>query len=151
MSSGGRDGLEAWGEQHLASIRKEREKLERRLNAFTAEIEKLEAQRKQMLISREEQKDTELNPEYDLMMERGIARVTNKQAELKQRQSEMIKRLGAYKREEQQLLMVLKHERFSEWAALKQRRDQTAAELARLDAELRQLLDSMLCDLQAEQ
>jgi predicted RNase H-like nuclease (RuvC/YqgF family) len=150
MSSGGREGLDDWIEQNVGGIRQEREKLERRLHALTAEIKKLEAQREQMLVSREEQKDPELNPEYELMMERGIARVTNKRAELKQRQSEMTKRLNALEHEEQQLMTVLRHERFGDWVLLKKRRDETAAELARVDAELRQLLESMTRDLQAE-
>jgi chromosome segregation ATPase len=150
MSSGGHEGLEDWVEQHVGVIREEREKLERRLHALTAEIKKLEAQREQMLVSREEQKDPELNPEYELMMERGIARVTNKRAELKLRQSEMTKRLNALEHEERQLMTVLRHERFGEWVVLKKRRDETAAELERLEAELRQLLESMTCDLQAE-
>jgi chromosome segregation ATPase len=150
MSSGGREGLDDWIEQNVGGIRQEREKLERRLHALTAEIKKLEAQREQMLVSREEQKDPELNPEYELMMERGIARVTNKRAELKLRQSEMTKRLNALEHEERQLMTVLRHERFGEWVVLKKRRDETAAELERLEAELRQLLESMTCDLQAE-
>jgi predicted RNase H-like nuclease (RuvC/YqgF family) len=150
MSSGGREGLDDWIEQNVGGIRQEREKLERRLHALTAEIKKLEAQREQMLVSREEQKDPELNPEYELMMERGIARVTNKRAELKQRQSEMTKRLNALEHEEQQLMTVLRHERFGDWVLLKKRRDETAAELAQIDAELRQLLESMTRDLQAE-
>jgi chromosome segregation ATPase len=150
MSSGGREGLDDWIEQNVGGIRQEREKLERRLHALTAEIKKLEAQREQMLASREEQKDPELNPEYELMMERGIARVTNKRAELKQRQSEMTKRLNALEHEEQQLMTVLRHERFGDWVLLKKRRDETAAELAQIDAELRQLLESMTRDLQAE-
>ena len=150
MSSGERKGLEDWVEQHMGGIRQEREKLERRLHALTAEINKLEAQRDQMLVSREEQKDPELNPEYELMMERGIARVTNKQAELKQRQSEMTMRLNALEQEETQLLKVLRHERFGDWVLLKKRRDETALELTRLDAELRQLLESMVSDLQSE-
>jgi chromosome segregation ATPase len=150
MSSGGREGLDDWIEQNVGAIRQEREKLERRLHALTAEINKLEAQKEQMLVSREEQKDPELNPEYELMMERGIARVTNKRAELKQRQSEMTKRLNALEYEETQLMTVLRHERFGEWVTLKKRRDETAAELERLETELRQLLESMMSDLQAE-
>ncbi len=150
MSSGGREGLEDWVEQNVGGIRQEREKLERRLHALTAEIKKLEAQREQMLVSREEQKDPELNPEYELMMERGIARVTNKRVELKQRQSEMTKRLKALEHEERQLMTVLRHERFGEWVALKKRRDETAAKLERLETEMRQLLESMTNDLQAE-
>jgi hypothetical protein len=150
MSGGGREGLDDWIEQNVGGIRQEREKLERRLHALTAEIKKLEAQREQMLVSREEQKDPELNPEYELMMERGIARVTNKQAELKQRQSEMTMRLNALEHEEQQLMTVLRHERFGDWVLLKKRRDETAAELARIESELRQLLESMTRDLQAE-
>jgi len=142
--------LEDWVEQNVGGIRQEREKLERRLHALTAEIKKLEAQREQMLVSREEQKDPELNPEYELMMERGIARVTNKRVELKQRQSEMTKRLKALEHEERQLMTVLRHERFGEWVALKKRRDETAAKLERLETEMRQLLESMTNDLQAE-
>ncbi|HDS44967.1 MAG TPA: hypothetical protein ENN68_02530 [Methanomicrobia archaeon] len=150
MSTGGREGLEVWVEQNVATMRQEREKLERRLHALTTEIKKLEAQKEQMVISREEQRDPELNPEYELMMERGIARVTNKRAELKQRQSEMTKRLNALEYEERQLMTVLRHERFGEWVELKKRRDETAAELERLETELRQLLGSMTSDLQAE-
>lgn len=142
--------MEDWVEQNVGGIRQEREKLERRLHALTAEIKKLEAQREQMLVSREEQKDPELNPEYELMMERGIARVTNKRVELKQRQSEMTKRLKALEHEERQLMTVLRHERFGEWVALKKRRDETAAKLERLETEMRQLLESMTNDLQAE-
>ena len=144
------EGLEDWAEQHMGVIRQEREKLERRLQSLTAEINKLEEQRDQMLVSWEEQKDPELNPEYELMMERGIARVTNKRVELKQRQSEMTKRLNALEHEEKQLMTVLKHERFGDWVLLKKQRDETAAELARIDAELRQLLELMMSDLQAE-
>ena len=150
MSSGVPEGLEDWVEQNVGSIRQEREKLARRLHTLSAEIQKLEAQREQMYVSREEQRDPELNPEYELMMERGIARVTNKQAELKQRQSEMTKRLHALEHEERQLMTVLRHERFGEWLALKKRREEMAAELARIDAELRQLLEAMTCDLQTE-
>ncbi|MBN1455968.1 MAG: hypothetical protein JW945_06940 [Methanomicrobia archaeon] len=131
-------------------MRQEREKLERRLHALTVEIKKLEAQKEQMILSREEQKDPELNPEYELMMERGIARVTNKRAELKQRQSEMTKRLRALEHEERQLMTVLRHEHFGDWVALKKRRDETAAQLERIETELRKLLESMTRDLQAE-
>ena len=150
MSSGVPEGLEDWVEQNVGSIKEEREKLERRLHALTAEINKLEAQKEQMLAAREEQKDPELHPEYELMMERGIARVANKQTELKQRQSEMTKRLNALEHEERQLMTVLRHERFGEWLVLKKQRDEMAAELARIDEELRQLLESMTYDLQTE-
>ena len=150
MSGGGSKELEDWVEQNLGAISQEREKLERRLHALTAEINKLEAQREQMLVSWEEQKDPELNPEYELMMERGIARVTNKRAELKQRQSEMAKRLNALEYEERQLMTVLRHERFGEWVALKKQRDETAAKLERLETEIRQLLESMTSDLKTE-
>ncbi|MGC9444501.1 MAG: hypothetical protein ACP5E9_06185 [Candidatus Methanospirareceae archaeon] len=150
MSSGGSKEFEDWVEQNVGAMRQEREKLERRLHVLTAEIKKLEAQKEQMLVSREEQKDPELNPEYELMMERGIARVTNKRAELKQRQSEMTMRLKALEHEERQLMTVLRHERFGEWVALKKQRDETAAQLERIERELQQLLGSMTSDLQAE-
>jgi len=138
--------LEEWGETKKARFEKERETLNRRMDALNKQIEEFEEKKKQMKTSLEEEKDPELNPEFPRMVEKGIIRITNKQEELSKRREELTKRMKELDNEEQQLNALLGHEKYHDWLELKKKRDEAAEEMARLEAEMTQLIERIIID-----
>jgi len=138
--------LEEWGETKKARFEKERETLNRRMDALNKQIEEFEEKKKQMKTSLEEEKDPELNPEFPRMVEKGIIRITNKQEELSKRREELTKRMKELDNEEQQLNALLGHEKYHYWLELKKKRDEAAEEMARLEAEMTQLIERIIID-----
>ncbi|MHC1610083.1 MAG: hypothetical protein ACXQTW_00515 [Candidatus Methanospirareceae archaeon] len=137
---------EEWGEAERARLRREREALKRRMERLNKEIEEYEEKKEEMKASLEEEKDPELDPEFPRMVERGIMRIINKQVELSKSREELIKRMKELDAEEQQLNALLGHERYPEWLELKKKRDEAAEEVARLEAKMKQLMDSIIID-----
>jgi len=145
-SSVGSSNIEEWGEAKKARFKKERETLNRRMDTLNKQIEEFEEKKKQMKASLEEEKDPELDPEFPRMVEKGIIRITNKQEELSKRREELIKRMKELNYEEKQLNALLGHEKYHYWLELKKKRDEAAEEVARLEAEMTQLMDSIIID-----
>lgn len=147
MRSGiGSSNIEEWGEARKARFKKERETLNKRMNALNKQIEEFEEKKKQMKTTLEEEQDPELNPEFPRMVEKEIIRITNKQEELSKRREELIKRMEELNYEEKQLNALLGHEKYHDWLELKKKRDEAAEEVARLEAEMTQLMDSIIID-----
>ena len=132
---------------NLVRIKEEREKLTKRLEGLSTEWDKFEMQKKQMKVSLEEGKDPELDPNFPRMIERGLMRVAGKQYVLKKRREELIKRLKELELMEKQMKAVLEHEKYPELLELKKKRDEAAEEVARLDNEMKQLMERMTLDI----
>ena len=138
--------IEEWGETKKARFEKERVTLNSKMEALNKQIAEFEEKKEQMKISLEEEKDPELNPEFPRMVEKGIIRITNKQDELNKRRGELINRMRELDNEEQQLNALLGHEKYHEWLELKKKRDEAAEEVARLEAEMMQLMNRIIID-----
>jgi ribosome-binding ATPase YchF (GTP1/OBG family) len=147
-SSVGSSNIEEWGVEKKARFKKERETLNRKMDALNKRIEELEEQKKQMKTTLEEEKDPELDPGFPRMVEKGIIRVTNKQEELSKRREELTTRMKELDYEEQQLRALLGHEKYHDWLELKKKRDEAAEEVARLEAEMTQLMERIMVDTQ---
>ena len=139
-----------WNEEHKARFRTERAKLKERMEELSRSWETFEEEKRQLNKSLEEEKDLELDPNFPRMVERALLKVAGKQDVLRRRLEELIKRLNTLENEERQLHALLTHEKYPEWVALKKKRDSAAEEVARLEAEMKQLMDCILCDTSPE-
>ena len=133
-----------WNEEHKARFRTEREKLKERMEELSRSWETFEEEKRQLNKSLEDETDLELDPNFPRMVERALMKVVSKQDVLRRRLEELIKRLNTLESEEQQLHALLTHEKYPEGVALKKKRDEAAEEVARIEAEMKQLMDSMM-------
>jgi uncharacterized protein (DUF3084 family) len=146
MSSVRSGNAEEWSEAQKARFKSERETLNKRMNAFNRMMDEFETDKKQLKASLEQEKDPELDMDFPRMVERGIRRITNKQGELIKRREELTKRMKELDAEEQQLNALLGHERYPEWLELRKRRDEAVEVVARLEAEMKRLMESIIVD-----
>jgi DNA repair exonuclease SbcCD ATPase subunit len=137
------DGSYYWSEEQKARISSEREKLKKRMAELKKQWDAFEDDKRQLRESREQNKDPELDPDFPRMVERGLAKIAGKQDVLKSRLGELTKRLQVLDAEERQLNDLLSHEKYPEWVDLKERRDKAVEEVARLEAEMKRLMESM--------
>lgn len=135
-----------WGEAQKARIAREQDALSNKIEALDKQIEKFEDEKTQMKASYEREKDPELHPEFERLVEKGLTRITNKQDELKKRRGELVTMLKKLENEERQLKSVLEHERYPELVELKKKRDMAAEEVARLEDEMKQLMERMILE-----
>ncbi|HUV80320.1 MAG TPA: hypothetical protein VMW40_05800 [Candidatus Bathyarchaeia archaeon] len=148
VESGNIEDIEEWGKKKKARFEKERETLNRRMDALNKSIDEFEEKKKQMKTSLEEEKDLELDPGFPRMVEKGIIRITNKQEELSKRREELTTRMKELDYEELQLKALLGHEKYHDWLELKKKRDEAAEAVARLEAEMTQLMERIIVDTQ---
>jgi len=116
------------------------------MDAFNRMMDEFETDKKQLKTSLEQEKDPELDVDFPRMVERGIRRITNKQGELIKRRNELAKRMKELDAEEQQLNALLGHERYPEWLELRRKRDEAVEVVARLEAEMKRLMESIIID-----
>ena len=135
-----------WNEEHKARFKIEREKLKTRMEELSRSWETFEEEKRQLNKSLEEEQDLEIDPNFPRLIERALMKVASKQDVLRRRLEELIKRLNELEAEERQLHALLTHEKYPEWVELKKRRDMAAEEVERLEAEMKQLMDCILCD-----
>ncbi|MBE0516902.1 MAG: hypothetical protein IBX41_05865 [Methanophagales archaeon] len=146
MRSVGIGNSKDWGEEQKVKIEREQETLNKKIEAFNRRIEELEDEKEQMKASYEREKDPELDPEFQRMVERAITRVANKQGELKKRREELIIKKNELENEERQLKVMMEHEKYPEWLELKRKRDKAVEEVERLEAEMKRLMESVIFD-----
>jgi DNA repair exonuclease SbcCD ATPase subunit len=139
-----------WSEEQKARISSEREKLKKRMAELKKQWDAFEDNKRQLRESREQNNDPELDPDFPRMVERGLAKIAGKQDVLKSRLEELTKRLQVLDAEERQLNALLSHEKYPEWVDLKERRDKAVEEVARLDAEMKRLLESMTLETSSQ-
>jgi hypothetical protein len=117
------------------------------MDALKKEWDALEAKKAEMRATRERERDPDIDPDYDLMVERGIAKVAGKQELLAAQREELTRQLEALEREETRMKALTAHESYQDWLDLKRQRDQAMREVARLEAEMKQLMDRMLIEV----
>ncbi len=137
---------EEWSEAQKARFKSERETLIKRMDAFNRMMDEFETDKKQLKVSLEQEKDPELDVDFPRMVEKGIVRITNKQGELSKRRNELTKRMKELDAEEQQLNALLGHEKYPEWLELRRKRDEAVEVAARLEAEMKRLMESIIID-----
>jgi anaerobic ribonucleoside-triphosphate reductase len=147
MSSPGSGEPEDWGEDRHAQLQRQRAAIRGRLDTLKKEWDALDAKKAEMRATRDRERDPEIDPDYDLMVERGIAKVTGKQELLAAQREELTRQLTALAREETRMKALMAHESYQDWLDLKHQRDQVMREVARLEAEMKQLMDRMLIEV----
>lgn len=150
MNGVGSDDPYYWNEAHKALFRTEREKLKKRMEELSRSWETFEEEKRQLNKSLEEEQDLELDPDFPHMVERALMKIVSKQDVLRRRLEELIKRLNDLENEEQQLHALLTHEKYPEWVELKKRKDKAAEEVTRLEAAMKQLMETMMCDARVQ-
>ena len=143
MSGGGSGDFEDWSATQIARIKKERAALTKRVAELKKQWDAFEENKRQLRESQEQNKDPELDPDFPRMVRRGFAKIAGKQDVLKSRLEDLTKRLQVLDAEERQLNALLSHEKYPEWVDLKERRDKAVAEVARLEAQMKRLMESM--------
>lgn len=117
------------------------------MEALQKELDALDTKKAEMRATCERESDPEIDPEYDLMVERGIAKVAGKQ-ELKIAQREdLIRQLQALEREEMRMTALTTHESYQDWLELQRQRDRAMGEVARLEAEMKQLMGRIILEI----
>jgi chromosome segregation ATPase len=81
------------------------------------------------------------------MITRGLARLTGKQELLSKRGGELTRQLKELDRQEAQLTALMAQASYQDWLDLKRQRDRAMREVARLEAEMKQLMERMILDM----
>ncbi|RZN38816.1 MAG: hypothetical protein EFT35_04235 [Methanophagales archaeon ANME-1-THS] len=139
-----------WAEEQEVRIEREQEALNKKIDALNRRISELEHEQEQMKAAYERDKDPELHPEFQRLVERGIMRVTNKQEELKMRRAELMIKKTELESEARLVRAVMGHEKYPTWVKLKKRRDEAAEEVQRLEAEMKRLMETIMLDTGSE-
>lgn len=136
MSSMDRDGIEV----HKAKHKNEREELDKKMAALEKNVEALVIEEKQLKAAMERERDAEEDAKFQRLEERALARLKNKQVELKKRLGELKKEQRALNQKEKQFKALIEHEKYPEWLELKNKRDNAITEVNRLEAEMKKLI-----------
>jgi hypothetical protein len=147
MSSPGSGETEKWTKERIAQFQRERSTILARLNTIQREWDALEEKKAEMKSTGERERDPEIDPDYDLMITRGIARATGKQELLTRRGEELTRQLKELDRQEAQLTALMAQKSYQDWLDLKRQRDRAMREVARLEAEMKQLMERMILDM----
>jgi hypothetical protein len=139
-----------WAEEQQVRIEREQEALNKKIDALNRRISELEHEEEQMKASYERDKDPELHPEFQRLVERGIMRVTNKREELKMRRSELMTKKNELESEARLVKAVMGHGKYPEWVELKKRRDEAAEEVQKLEAEMKRLMEDITLETGSE-
>ena len=143
------DDSNYWSEERKARISSEREKLKKRMAELKKQWDAFEDKKRELQESREQNKDLELDPGFPRMIERATMKVVSKQDVLKRRLGELTKRLIDLDTEERQLNALLAHEKYPEWVEMKNKRDKALEEAAKLEAEMKRLMESIMLETSA--
>jgi hypothetical protein len=147
MSSPGSGETEKWTEERKAQFQRERSTILARLQTIQREWDALEEKKAEMRCTCERERDPEVDPDYDLMITRGLARLTGKQELLSKRGGELTRQLKELDRQEAQLTALMAQASYQDWLDLKRQRDRAMREVARLEAEMKQLMERMILDM----
>lgn len=141
------DTSRSWAEEQQLKLEREQEAVNKQIEALDRRIEELEHEQEEMKASYERNKDPELHPEFERLVERGIMRVMNKREELKMRRAELILKKTELESEARLLKAVIGHQKYPEWVELKRKRDEAAEEVCRLEAEMKRLWERIVGDI----
>jgi len=147
MSSPGSREPEDWYEDRLAQLQRQRAAILRRMETLQKELDALDAKKAEMRTTRERERDPDIDPDYDLMIERGIAKVTGKQELMVAQREDLIRQLEALEREETLMTALTAHESYQDWLELQRQRDRAMREVARLEAEMKQLMERIILEI----
>jgi hypothetical protein len=147
MSSPGRGETEEWADERLAQFQRERSTILARLQTIQREWDALEEKKAEMRCTCDRERDPEIDPDYDLMITRGLARLTGKQELLSKRSEELTRQLKELNRQEAQLTALTTQPSYQDWLDLKRQRDRAMREVAHLEAEMKQLMERMILDM----
>lgn len=129
-----------WIDEQKAKHKNEREELGKKMAALETNVEALVIEEKQLKAAMEREQDAEEDAKFQRLEERAIARLKNKQAELKKRLGELRKEQRALTQKEKQYQALIEHEKYPEWLELKKKRDYAIVEVKRLEAEMKKLI-----------
>jgi DNA repair exonuclease SbcCD ATPase subunit len=147
MSSPGSGETEEWADERIAQFQRERSTILARLQTIQREWNALEEKKAEMTSTGERERDPEIDPDYDLMITRGLARLTGKQELLSKRSEELTRQLKELDRQEAQLTALMTQPSYQDWLDLKRQRDRAMREVAHLEAEMKQLMERMILDM----
>jgi chromosome segregation ATPase len=129
-----------WVDKQKAKLKNEREELDDKMAELERNVEALVIEEKQLKADMEREEDTEDDAKFQRLEERAIARLRNKQAELKKRLNELKTEQRALTQQEKQLTALIEHEKYPEWLELKKKRDNAIKEAERLESEMKKLI-----------
>ena len=129
-----------WGEKQKAPLKNEREKLDEKMAELERNVEALVIEENQLKADMEREEDADEDAKFQRLEERAIARLRNKQAELKKRLNELKTEQRALTQQEKQLKALIEHEKYPEWLELKKKRDNAIKEAERLESEMKKLI-----------
>lgn len=147
MSSPGSGETEEWADERIAQFQRERSTILARLQTIQREWDALEEKKAEMRCTCDRERDPEIDPDYDLMITRGLARLTGKQELLSKRSEELTRQLKELDRQEAQLTALMTQASYQDWLDLKRQRDRAMREVAHLEAEMKQLMERMILDM----
>ncbi len=147
MSSPGSGEPEKWAEERLAQFQLERSTILARLQTIQREWNALEEKKAEMRCTCERERDPEVDPDYDLMITRGLARLTGKQELLSKRGEELNRQLNELDRQEAQLTALIIQPGYQDWLDLKRQRDRAMREVTRLEVEMKQLMERIILEI----
>jgi len=147
MSSPGSGETEEWAEERKAQFLRERSTILARLNTIQREWDAHEEKKTEMKCTCERERDPEIDPDYDLMITRGLARLTGKQELLSKRGEELTRQLKELDRQEAQLTALMTQPSYQDWLDLKRQRDRAMREVTRLEAEMKQLMERIILEM----
>ncbi|HID19407.1 MAG TPA: hypothetical protein EYP28_00475 [Methanophagales archaeon] len=129
-----------WSEEQKAKLKNEREELDKKIAELEKNLEAIVIEEEQLKADMEREQDAEEDAKFQRLEERAIARLRNKQAELKKRLGELKKEQRTLAQKEKQLNALIEHEKYPEWLELKKKRDNAIKEVERLEAEMKRLI-----------
>ena len=129
-----------WIDEQKAKHKNEREELDKKMVALETNVGALVIEEQQLKAAMEREQDAEEDAKFQRLEERAIARLKNKQAELKKRLGELKKEQRALTQKEKQFKALIGHEKYPEWLELKKKRDYAIVEVKRLEAEMKKLI-----------
>jgi hypothetical protein len=129
-----------WIDEQKAKHKNEREEFDKKMVALETNIEALVIEEQQLKAAMEREQDAEEDAKFQRLEERAIARLKNKQAELKKRLGELKKEQRTLTQKEKQFKALIGHEKYPEWLELKKKRDYAIVEVKRLEAEMKKLI-----------
>jgi len=126
-------------DEQKAKHKNEREELDKKRATLEKNVEALVIEEKQLKAAMEREQDAEDDAKFQRLEERAIARLKNKQAELKKQLGELRKEQRTLTQKEKQFQALIESEKFPEWLELKNKRDNAITEVKRLEAEMKKI------------
>ena len=129
-----------WEAEQKARLKNERDELDDKMAELERNMEALEIEEERLKSDMEREQDAEEDAKFQRLEERAIARLRNKQAELKKRLSELKNEQCGLTQQEEQLQALIEHENYPKWLELKKKRDNAVKEAERLESEMKKLI-----------